>query len=173
MILGVPLVFGVDWQDWSPGLGYSLVAFCMHLCWANIQAMLTPSGVGVPCNRVWDGEPQPQAMPRTPQIHQYPALAPWPLVTRGRHESLEVFPSRLTCQNPRIRVTGCLLGFWPPQPHSCVPLHLFWAPLGLDCGNLGVEKDEGRGSGLHLLPSLKGISWPAGLARPRREQLLI
>ena len=50
MILGVPLLFGVDWQDWSPGLGYSLVAFCTRLCWANTQAMLTPSGVGVPCN---------------------------------------------------------------------------------------------------------------------------
>ena len=58
---------------------------------------------------------------QTPQIHQYPGLAPWSLVSRGRHESLEVCPSWLTCQNPGIRVTGCLLGFWPPQPHSCVP----------------------------------------------------
>ena len=44
-----PKVFGVDRQDWSPGLGYSFVAFCTCLCCANTQAMLTPLGVGVPC----------------------------------------------------------------------------------------------------------------------------
>lgn len=56
-----------------------------------------------------------------PQTYQYPGLAPWPLVSGGRHESLEVCPSWLTCQNPGIRATGCLLGFWPLQPHSCAP----------------------------------------------------
>lgn len=57
MTLGVPLVFGVDRQDWSPGLGYSFVTFCTCLCCANPQAILTLSGVRVPCNRVWVGEP--------------------------------------------------------------------------------------------------------------------
>lgn len=55
MVLGVPPMFGVDRQDWSPGRGYSFVAFYTRLCCASTQAMLAPSRVVMPCSRVWDG----------------------------------------------------------------------------------------------------------------------
>lgn len=120
MILGVPLVFGVDWQDWSPGhQGYSS-GFLHASLLGQYPGHAHPlrSGGTLQQSLGWGATATSHAT--NPQIHQYPALAPWPLVTRGRHESLEVCQSR-TCQNPRIRVTGCLLGFWPLQPHSCVP----------------------------------------------------
>lgn len=82
-------------------------------------------------SRVWDEpllpatharESQPQTMPRAPDIHLCPALAQRSLGSQGRHESLEVCPSLLTCQKPGIRVACCLLGFWHwPAPQLCCP----------------------------------------------------
>lgn len=84
-------------------------------------------------------------MLQTLEIHLYPVLTLWLLVSWSRHESLEVCPSPLTCQKPGIRAAGCLLGFWLRQASQlCSSCTCPRARLALAMGISDWRRMKGR-----------------------------